>query len=132
MKDQGSAPVGLAAHFGPLELAILEVVWARGEVDVAVVTAALSGGQAYTTVKTVMERLTDKGHLSRHRAGRSYLYAPTETRDEVEERLASSSAQALLTGFGSLAVAGFVDSVQGDPARLAHLRRLLEQVGEGR
>jgi predicted transcriptional regulator len=43
--------------------------------SVAEVHAALGGDLAHTTVMTVLLRLNRKGEVTRHRSGRSYLYA---------------------------------------------------------
>jgi len=127
MREKDAAG-GLASSFGPLELAILEIHWGRGsEMDVAESCAHLPGDPAYTTVKTVMERLVRKGRLSRRKHGRAYVYRATESREEVVERLAAQSARRLVDGFGALAVTGFVDSLKGDAEQMAHLRELLER-----
>ncbi|WP_028935564.1 BlaI/MecI/CopY family transcriptional regulator [Pseudonocardia spinosispora] len=123
--EDGSRPHGLAAHFGTLELPILEVLWAGGARDVADCVTRLSGDHAYTTVKTVMERLVKKGLLDRCKESRSYVYWPSQTRSEVEARLAAQQARQLVDGFGDLAVTHFVETVQTDSDRLTQLRRLL-------
>jgi len=121
---------GLAAHFGSLELAILKVMWARGETDVAGCARVLDGGQAYTTVKTVMERLVLKGLLDRRKEGRQYVYWPRQTRAEVEQRVADEQVRRVMDGFGDLAVANFVRAVSGDAEQLAHVRALLAGISD--
>jgi BlaI family penicillinase repressor len=116
---------GLAAHFGSLELAILNVMWAKGELDVAGCARYLDGGQAYTTVKTVMERLVIKGLLDRRKEGRQYVYWARQSRREVEQRVAAEQVRQVVDGFGDLAVANFVRAVSGDAEQLAQVRALL-------
>ncbi|MBV8933616.1 MAG: BlaI/MecI/CopY family transcriptional regulator [Kutzneria sp.] len=122
---------GLASHFGSLELAILEVLWSRGEMDVADCLRLLAGDQAYTTVKTVMERLAKKGFLGRRKHSRSYVYWATRSRVEVAEEIAAAQTQQLVEGFGDLAVTHFVKSVRGNPEQVAQLRDLLADIAEG-
>ncbi|MFT7711224.1 BlaI/MecI/CopY family transcriptional regulator [Clavibacter tessellarius] len=105
---------GLAASFGPLEYEILEALWRIGESSVAECVDALPGRQAYSTVKTVMERMVDKGHLARVKSGRAFRYSTTATREEMTRRAATRSSRDLLAGFGSVAVSSFVDQI--DPA----------------
>ncbi|UQA94466.1 BlaI/MecI/CopY family transcriptional regulator [Streptomyces halobius] len=121
---------GLAAHFGPLELAILDVMWSAGEMDVATCLRRLDGGQAYTTVKTVMERLAVKGMLDRRKEGRQYVYWPQQTRREVEQRVAAEQVRQVVDGFGDLAVANFVQAVSGDAGQLAQVRALLAGIAD--
>ncbi|RKT87261.1 Predicted transcriptional regulator [Saccharopolyspora antimicrobica] len=119
---------GLAAHFGPLELAILDVLWSGGEMDVAECVKRLRGNQAYTTVKTVMERLVGKGFLARRKEGRQYVYWPSRSRAEVEQEVAATQVRQLVDGFGDLAVANFVRAVRDDTDQLAQVRALLAEI----
>ncbi|WP_045876604.1 BlaI/MecI/CopY family transcriptional regulator [Pseudofrankia sp. DC12] len=75
--------------FGDLEAEVMDRMWAR--VEPATVRDILEGLKqeraiAYTTVMTVMDRLFQKGWLSRERVGRSYTYATTLTRSEYTAR----------------------------------------------
>lgn len=69
----------------PLELACLTILWKRGEADVAEVREALRETRplAYTTVMTVLERLSRKGMVTRYKSGRSFRYAPARDREEM-------------------------------------------------
>ncbi|MFE7202605.1 BlaI/MecI/CopY family transcriptional regulator [Pseudonocardia alni] len=124
----GEVRSGLAGTLGPLELAILESVWRSGEVDVAHVVRDLGEGSAYSTVKTVMERLVGKGLLARRKQSRLYLYWATRSRAEVEDEVSARQVQRVIEGFGDMAVAHFVRSVRDDPARLRRVRDLLESL----
>ncbi|MEU3352259.1 BlaI/MecI/CopY family transcriptional regulator [Streptomyces sp. NPDC037389] len=127
---RGSRGQGLAGHFGPLELAILDVMWSSGELDVSACARRLDGGQAYTTVKTVMERLVVKELLSRRKEGRQYVYWPSSSRREVEQRVAAEQVRQVVDGFGDLAVANFVRTVSGDADQLAQVRALLAGIAD--
>ncbi len=67
---------------GPLERAIMEAIWQLGSATVADVREALGERNAYTTIMTVMSRLTDKGRLVREKRGRSFLYRTASSRVE--------------------------------------------------
>ncbi|MGH7405089.1 MAG: BlaI/MecI/CopY family transcriptional regulator, partial [Candidatus Methylomirabilales bacterium] len=58
---------GLRKIFGDLEAEIMDVIWGLGRATVADVHKVLEGQReiAYTTVKTVMGRLAEKGYLRR-------------------------------------------------------------------
>ncbi|MCC3776349.1 BlaI/MecI/CopY family transcriptional regulator [Streptomyces sp. UNOB3_S3] len=133
---RGTRGQGLAGHFGPLELAILDVMWSSGsssssgEMDVSACARRLDGGQAYTTVKTVMERLVIKELLARRKEGRQYVYWARSSRREVEQRVAAEQVRQVVDGFGDLAVANFVRTVSGDADQLAQVRALLAGIAD--
>lgn len=115
---------------GPLEGQIMDVLWHKAPQDVAGVQAALGTESAYSTVKTLLERLTDKGLLVREKVGKAFEYSPALSRAEYEGGQARSLSQSLLAGYGSAALSHFVDAVREDPAQLEELRRLLAELEE--
>lgn len=108
----------------------MSVLWSHSPQDVSGVQAALKGESAYSTVKTLLERLTAKGFLSREKVGKAYEYRAIRTREEMEEQGARTLSRNLLTGFGSSALTHFVDTVREDPSQLSELRRLLAELEE--
>lgn len=113
---------------GELEAPIMRLMWAEGAASVRDVLAALNAAGrpvAYTTVMTVMARLTDKGMLSRERGGKRHVYRATTTQDGFLRRLAARRVQALVTEFGDLAIAQFLAEVDDlSPERRQQLARL--------
>jgi predicted transcriptional regulator len=77
----------------PLELDIMKAIWTRPPITVRDVQAAIrpSRNLAYTTVMTLMDRLYQKGFLSRTLRSRTHLYEPaidfSDVRDEALELL---------------------------------------------
>jgi predicted transcriptional regulator len=63
----------------PLELECMKALWAQGEASVAQIRAHINGGNgralAYTTIETIMDRLTRKGAVSRRKVGRAHVYS---------------------------------------------------------
>jgi BlaI family transcriptional regulator, penicillinase repressor len=76
-----------------LELDCMKALWTLGEATVHGVRAHLLPYRplAYTTVMTVMGRLSGKGMVRRRKRSRSYLYSPAvaeaAVRDHATERL---------------------------------------------
>ncbi|MEN6533925.1 MAG: BlaI/MecI/CopY family transcriptional regulator [Bryobacteraceae bacterium] len=67
----------------PLELECLKALWKLGEGNVKDVQGELktSGRElAYTTVMTLLDRLTRKGAAARQKTGRAFAYTPVLTR----------------------------------------------------
>lgn len=67
------------------QLAILNVVWAQGEVTANAVHAALEeqAGFARGTVGTMLHRLERQGIVGHRAVGREFLYRALATREEV-------------------------------------------------
>ena len=110
---------------GELETAVMEVIWTRGPSTVREVLGGLqrTPAPAYTTVLTVMTRLTEKGLLERTRFGKVDIYRATSDREEFGRRVAAATVRGLVNEFGEVALAQFAAALQdADPARLARLR----------
>lgn len=80
----------------PLELDCLRELWKLGPAGVRDVQHALRPARelAYTTVMTVLERLVNRGAVSRRKSGRSFVYEAAVSREAlrraaVNELLAS-------------------------------------------
>jgi predicted transcriptional regulator len=121
---------GEQKYLGALQSLIMEIAWKRGRVTVREVLADLQGSRAiaYTTVMTVMARLAEQGVLTRERVGRADFYRPACTREQFRVAISGAIVHDLVTDFGEVALAQFVDALEeADPARLARLQALLEQ-----
>ena len=73
---------------GELECAVLEHVWAMGEVTVHDVLARMDRPLAYTTIMTTLDRLFRKGLLVRLKRGRAFVYAAACTKQDVQRVIA--------------------------------------------
>lgn len=110
---------------GPLEAEVMVVLWqAERPASVRDVVERLNEGRAvslaYTTVMTVLTRLTAKEILVREQRGRGYVYTPAVA-DTAE-----IAVRGVLAEFGDAALARFVDQVELDPGLRARLRKLME------
>jgi predicted transcriptional regulator len=95
---------GPSKVFGPLEAAIMEVVWQHAPTTVGQVHQALLSSRdlAYTTVMTTMHRLADKGWLDRDSSTVAYTYAPVLSKSELAEYVVETVAEALIDEYGGL------------------------------
>jgi|BarGraNGADG00212_1021973.scaffolds.fasta_scaffold107437_1 predicted transcriptional regulator len=110
-KDRTPVPQPL----GPLEVTVMEILWARGESNVRDVVDRLDRPLAYTTVMTTLDRLFKKGLLARRKFDRAFLYSPTLNRTEWEHKRAGD----FVAGFLSVA----------EPSRDLLISCLVEAVG---
>jgi predicted transcriptional regulator len=135
VKDPLRPPTGFAATLGPLELRVLEELWARD--GAATIRSLITGfpGVAYTTLMTTADRLYRKGLLERARDGRAFAYRPRWTRDELDLRLASSAMTHLLADESRALkplISFFVEEVsRRDRSMLDELERLIRRKKEG-
>src|SRR5688572_9790129 len=69
----------------PLEMLCLKALWSLGEGNVSQVRGVVAESKplAYTTVMTVVDRLTRRNIVSRQKAGRAFVYAPRISRDFI-------------------------------------------------
>jgi predicted transcriptional regulator len=109
--------VELTQLLGELELAIMQVVWARGDVAVRQVYEALQSQRsiAYTTVMTVMSRLAQKGILATRKQGKAYYYHATVTANELVAQRAQRAVDNVLATFGDAARAHFLRNIEALP-----------------
>lgn len=84
----------------PLELRCLTALWRLGEANVQAVRDWLAPQRplAYTTVMTMLERLTRKGILTRRKSGRSFFYKPCVSEDEIRLLAIRELTDALFDG----------------------------------
>ena len=82
------------------EWAILQVVWEREPCAAPTVQEVLqeSKGWAYTTVKTIMDRMVRKGLLTTERVRNLYLYRSAVTRAQAQRNELLRTAQRAFDG----------------------------------
>lgn len=113
---------------GELQSQIMPVLWRLGKGTVEQVRGALPTRyrSAYTTVQTVLNRLAERGLLSRERQGNQIVYRPriSETQyiaQSIDQALSGASAEARQAVLARL-VGGL------DQRELARLRGLAKDV----
>ncbi len=72
-----------------LEMDCLRVIWKNPGASVADVRAALARPLAYTTVMTVLDRMSAKGVVERRKNGRAYQYSPVLDVDSARQEAVS-------------------------------------------
>ena len=83
---------------GPLEIRVMEVLWAAGQSSVRDVVEKLERKLAYTTVMTTLDRLFKKGLLDRQKSERAFLYLPRLSNQEWERQRAGDLVSGFLSG----------------------------------
>ncbi len=119
----------MALELTDLQLALMRVLWDRGEASVADVHGAVARERnlALTTVATILTRLERSGHITRRQAGRHYLYRPLVSEEEVRRSMVSGLAERLFGGDVTALVSHLLSEGEINPGDLDRVRRILEQ-----
>ena len=116
--------------FGPLEIRVLDALWAYAAPAAVRDIHSSFPGMAYTTLMTTLDRLFRKGVLAREKVGRAFVYQPHLSKDELQSRLATSVLATLLPGEGVDArplLSMFVDAVsERNSGLLEELEKLVK------
>ena len=108
---------------------IMEIVWDRGEVSAIEVRDILSKKRdlAKNTVRTLLDRMEEKGWLKHREDGRTYLYSAAQPREasigqkvlEVVEHVCGGSPEELVTAL--------LDYRGLSPQELQRIRTMLDE-----
>lgn len=100
-------------NLGPLEHLILRIVWKQKSATVYSVIEDLDEKKclAYTTVMTIMGRLTCKGILKREKKGKVYFYKPAQTKKVFVRALVRKTVSNCVDRFGDEAVTSFQEEI---------------------
>jgi predicted transcriptional regulator len=100
---------------GPLEAEILNIIWELGSVTVKDVHDRIltdpNRELAYTSVTTVLRRLTEKGWLACNTKGRAYYWRPLVTKQQADVIRAHEQLQRFLAVGNPDVIAAFADSL---------------------
>ena len=116
------------------ESVVMEVLWRASPLTTEDVVAALYGKQEWqeSTVKTLLNRLLNKGAISAEREGRRYLYSAVMQREEWLSLESESLLERLFGGRVAPLVAHFSKQKKLTKKDLAELKRLIEEIEDER
>src|SRR5688572_2695304 len=113
---------------------IMEVLWKKGSATVAEVAEALEGkgGDAYTTILTMMRILRVKGYLSCRKEGRAHVYTPRVDRDAAARKAVRQLLSKFFAGSPGELVLSFLRDEELSPEELDELKKkILESEDPG-
>jgi predicted transcriptional regulator len=120
---------GLAHIFGELEAKLMEAVWTLGSPSVKEVIDYWDGRLNYKTTMTVLNRLVEKGILTRQKSGRIFVYQAVISRDELLADVVAQVVRGLFSNdFRHIALPQMVETAAAiDPNILNELTNLIEK-----
>jgi BlaI family penicillinase repressor len=115
-----------------LQLAILRVLWDRGEATVQDIWEALHAerGLAQTTVATMLSRLERRGVVTRRAPpeSRQYHYRAAVTEREVQHSMVGELTERLFDGDVTALVQHLLTAEDVSPGDIARIRDMIERV----
>lgn len=114
------------------ESAVMEVLWEKSPQSAEEVVAALAKSHDWQepTIKTLLNRLLNKGAISAEREGRRYLYAPQLARVDWLTDESQTLLQRLFGGQVAPLVAHFSAQRKLSRKDIAELRSLIEALDD--
>ena len=111
------------------EAQVMEVLWRSSPLGTEDIAAALKDSQPWqlATIKTLLNRLLNKGAISAEKNGRRYLYTPALRREDWLAAQSTGLVDRLFGGHLAPLVAHFSTQRRLSPADLAALKQLIEE-----
>lgn len=110
--ERAHGPRRSVLDLAPLELDCMNTLWPLGEATVREIRDRLAQrrARAYTTIMTIMDRLTRKGIVERRKSGRKYVYrarlsseeASTHALEQVLDNFFGGSKQRMIEQMDAL------------------------------
>jgi len=112
-----------------LQLAILRILWTRGEATVLDIWEALHAerGLAQTTIATMLSRLERRGVLTRRAQARQYHYKAAVTESEVQHSMVGELTERLFDGDVTALMQHLLSGSDVSPGDLAKIRQMIER-----
>ena len=112
-----------------LQLAVMRVLWTRGEATVLAVQEALRQADrpmAQSTVATLLSRLEKRGVAAYRLDGRQFLYRPLVGEADVRQSALADVTHGLFRGDVTTLVSHLLSTTEVDEADLARMRTLID------
>ena len=114
-------------HLGDLQLAIMRILWSRGQATVAEVHEALEAerGLALTTIATMLTKMEKKGVVDHRADGRRFIFRPLVSESQVTRSMVADLTSQLFRGDVTALVNHLLSEHDIDARELAQLRDLI-------
>ena len=121
-----------AHRLGDLQLAIMRVLWGRGEATVSEVHEVLEPerGLAPTTIATMLVKMEKKGVVDHHTEGRRFIYRPLVSESQVRRSMVADLTSQLFRGDVTALVNHLLSEHEIEDRELTQLRELISARAE--
>ena len=117
------------AHLTDLQLAIVRILWERGECTVLEVQEALVPERqlAQTTVATLLSRLEKRGVVAHRSEGRLFIYRAAVTEGQVRRTMVAELTELLFEGRPAALISHLLDNKDIRAGDLDEVKRLIAE-----
>jgi predicted transcriptional regulator len=113
------------------ERQIMDILYRRGRATAGEVMEELTGDPNYSTVRTQLRVLEEKGHVKHEEVGLRYVYTPTVPRSAVRQSALRHLVDTFYDGSTEKVVAALL-GVEGSKLAPEELERIAELVDKAR
>ncbi len=117
-------------NLGEVEQSVMDYIWSQGSTTAETCREALAASRPMkdSTIRTVLRRLEEKGYLSHEVDGRTFIYKPSDKRQNVAVRAVKNIIDRFCGGSAEALLLGMVDN---DVLDRKQLERLARKIAEG-
>ncbi len=117
-----------------LQIALMRVLWDRGQATVAEICEALKGerGLALTTVATLLSRLEKRGVVSHETRARQFVYQPLVTEADVRHSMVHELTARLFDGDVAAMMSHLLTQREISPGDLERIKQMLDERTAGK
>src|SRR4030095_11069509 len=120
---------GLYAQLGRRERPIMDVLFSRQRATAAEVLAALPDPPSYSSVRSMLRLLEQKGYVHHEWDGPRYLFRPTGSREQLQHAAARHMLRTFFNNSMESAVTAMLGATERQPSdeELERLSKLIER-----
>ncbi|MCA9148594.1 MAG: BlaI/MecI/CopY family transcriptional regulator [Planctomycetales bacterium] len=113
--------------FTPGELAVMQVLWEHGELKPAEVQERFPEPIKNPALRSYLKILVDKGHVSRRKVGKAFLYKAITKRNSAERSTLRSLIDAYFDGSTTNLILNLIRREKLSESELLELKRLADE-----
>jgi BlaI family penicillinase repressor len=113
------------------ERQILEILIERGKASASEVRASMADAPSYSSVRTLLRVLEDKGHVKHREEGLRYVYLPTVGRERAKRSAVKHLLKTYFNGSAEQIVAALLD-VSSTQLTREELDRMAQMIEDAR
>ncbi len=91
------------------EREIMDIIYQRGQATAGEILAAMTDAPSYSTVRTLLRVLKEKGHVQQKADGQRYVYSPTVSRQKAKRWALERIVSTFFEGSAEAAMATLID-----------------------
>ena len=114
-------------YFPPRELEVMSILWRLGSASVTEVRELLEEDLAYTSVRSALQTLEEKGYVRHEPEGRAYRYFPLVEAERAGGSAIARIRDAIFHGSAERMFAQMVSDRKLGREELERMRRLLSE-----